>query len=223
MERVIEPEWLDELPAEEPRAIHSRADLRRLNWFMNHAGILAGELSFIAQPRRVLDLGGGDGAFGLRLLKATGWRRCEFVIVDRNPILSAKVQSGFGALDCSVTSLRCDVLEGLEAVASADIIFANLFLHHFEESKLKRLLGDVASRTQIFLACEPRRSSFAMMASHCVALLGCNAVTRHDAVISVRAGFRDEDISRLWPAGAGWTLRERAAGLFSHLFVARKP
>jgi hypothetical protein len=41
-------------------------------------------------------------------------------------------------------------------------------------------------------------------------------------VISVRAGFHDEDLCRLWPAEFGWRLQERAAGLFSHLFVAQK-
>ncbi|HEY0547987.1 MAG TPA: methyltransferase domain-containing protein [Verrucomicrobiae bacterium] len=219
---MIQAEWLDEMPAEEPRAVRSRADLRRLNWFMNHAGILARELSFIAKPGRALDLGGGDGAFALRLLQTTNWRRCEFVVVDRNPILSPKVQDGFKALECSVTPLRCDVLDGLESAGAADIIFANLFLHHFQPPALKRLLSNVATRTRIFLACEPRRSPLALAASRCVALLGCNAVTRHDAVISVRAGFHGQDLSRLWPVADGWNVDERAAGLFSHLFVARK-
>jgi hypothetical protein len=222
MERAIEPEWLDELPAEEPRAIHSRADLRRLNWLMNHAGILARELSFVGRPQRVLDLGGGDGAFALRLLRATGWRQCECVIVDRNPILPPKVRDGFKALDCSVTLLRCDVLDGLDGAGPADIIFANLFLHHFQERELKRLLDEVARHTRIFLACEPRRSPLALAASRCVALLGCNAVTRHDAVVSVRAGFHEGELSRLWPTEGRWNVHERAAGLFSHLFVARQ-
>jgi SAM-dependent methyltransferase len=222
MQRAIEPEWLDELPAEEPRAVRSRGDLRRLNCLMNHAGILARELSFVAKPGRVLDLGGGDGAFALRLLKETGWRQCEFVVVDRNPILSPKVRAGFAALECSVTPMQCDVLDGLESAGAADIIFANLFLHHFQAPVLKRLLCDVATRTEIFLACEPRRSPLALAASRCVALLGCNAVTRHDAVISVRAGFHGQDISRLWPVEDGWAVDERAAGLFSHLCVARK-
>jgi len=52
-------------------------------------------------------------------------------------------------------------------------------------------------------------------------LMGCNAVTRHDARVSVRAGFRDDELSRLWPSG-GWTLEERGAPPFSHLFVARR-
>ena len=51
--------------------------------------------------------------------------------------------------------------------------------------------------------------------------LGCNDVTRHDAAVSVRAGFREAEISAVWPSGP-WSLREEARGLFSHLFVARR-
>jgi hypothetical protein len=53
-------------------------------------------------------------------------------------------------------------------------------------------------------------------------LIGCNDVTRHDAAISVRAGFRDGELSACWPIAAGWTLTEKRAPPFSHLFVARR-
>jgi hypothetical protein len=47
-------------------------------------------------------------------------------------------------------------------------------------------------------------------------------VTRHDAAISVRAGFRDRELSELWPDQAGWRLSEAPAPPFGHLFVARR-
>ncbi|HMJ90456.1 MAG TPA: hypothetical protein VK530_11595, partial [Candidatus Acidoferrum sp.] len=80
----------------------------------------------------------------------------------------------------------------------------------------------VAARTNLFVACEPRRSALALAASRSVALVGCGPVTRHDAVVSVRAGFRSSELSALWPETGTWRLIERRAGLFSHLFVARK-
>lgn len=45
---------------------------------------------------------------------------------------------------------------------------------------------------------------------------------RHDARTSVRADFTEDDLSALWPAGDGWRLKERRAGLFSHRFVAQR-
>ena len=54
-------------------------------------------------------------------------------------------------------------------------------------------------------------------------LIGCNDVSRHDAVVGVRAGFCDGEISALWPASGAWSLHEGARGLFSHVFTARRP
>jgi hypothetical protein len=53
-------------------------------------------------------------------------------------------------------------------------------------------------------------------------LIGANAVTRHDAAVSVRAGFQGGELSALWPADPRWRLRECRAGLFSHLFLAQR-
>ncbi|HEU4708590.1 MAG TPA: hypothetical protein VFS17_04690, partial [Methylophilaceae bacterium] len=74
-----------------------------------------------------------------------------------------------------------------------------------------------------FVACEPRRSWFALGGSRLVGLLGANDVTREDAVLSVKAGFRERELSSLWPhAGHSWELHECAAGLFSHCFIATR-
>src|SRR5438128_1170401 len=84
------------------------------------------------------------------------------------------------------------------------------------------LLELVSGRTNCFAACEPRRYPVALRASKWVWLLGCNPVTRHDAVASVRAGFDGAELSGFWPGDGGWRLREEAVGLFSHRFVAQR-
>ena len=99
---------------------------------------------------------------------------------------------------------------------------ANLFLHHFADDVLRRVLDAVSGCARAVVALEPRRGRLALAASHCVGMIGANAVTRQDAVLSVRAGFRGREISALWPASAaGWLLQEGPMGLFSHGFVAR--
>jgi len=222
VERIIEPEWLDVLPADDPRAQRSRGDLRRINWFMDNAGLVARALRNFQKPKRALDIGAGDGAFALRLANKLQWRETEIILVDHNGEISTNVRDGFRAMNCAVEFRRCDALSGLAEVGDVDVAFVNLFLHHLEDADLRRLLADIASLCQIFVACEPRRSRIALLGSRCVALLGCNDVTRHDAIASVRAGFSGDELSRLWPASAGWSLSERSAGLFSHLFVARR-
>jgi hypothetical protein len=102
-----------------------------------------------------------------------------------------------------------------------DAIVANLFLHHFDDAELQRMLGLVAMRTRAFIACEPRRSPTALTGARLLGLVGCNDVTRHDSVVSVRAGFAGTELTALWPKVDGWRLEERARGVFSHGFVAR--
>ena len=222
MERVLEPEWLDTLPADDPRAIRSRADLRRLNWLMNNASTIARVLQEVPSARRILDVGAGDGAFALRLAGKLQGHATEFVLADRIGDLPPRVREGFTSLNCAVQFQRCDALAGLAEIGPVDVAFVNLFLHHFQEAEIKQLLGNLAARCQVFIACEPRRSSFALLASRAVGLIGCNDVTRHDAVVSVRAGFQGHELSRLWPDTSRWMLTEKPVGMFSHLFVAQR-
>jgi hypothetical protein len=110
-----------------------------------------------------------------------------------------------------------------QAEARWDLIVTTLFLHHFEGVAFKRLLAAIERRAVRFFACEPRRAPLALVGSHLVGALGANAVTREDAVLSVRAGFRDDELSRLWPGPPGdWRLREYTAGLFSHCLRAER-
>jgi hypothetical protein len=213
--RVVEPEWLDTLPPRDPRAERSRRDLARLNAIMANARIVASLLDG-ARIGRVAEIGAGDGAFASRLAGKLG-NKGEFVLLDRQPAV-APVPAVPGWQLATVTR---DVFEWLEDPATGrfDAIIANLFLHHFDDAALGRLLELVAPRTTRFAACEPRRSGVALAASRAVGWIGCNDVTRHDAVASVRAGFTGREISHLWTA-PGWSLHESRRGLFSHAFVA---
>jgi Methyltransferase domain len=230
MERCIEREWLDELRPEEPRAIQSRRDLKRINAWMGNAQILAREITFarLQQQRelRILELGAGDGTFMLRLARRLQSRpaSAEASLLDQQSIVSNETRRGFRELDWTVKTLHADVFDwlGQSAIYPVDIIVANLFLHHFHERDLKLLLHGAARRTNLFVACEPRRSALALAATRFLPLIGCNEVSRHDALLSVRAGFIGTEISSLWPKSGAWELREKPAGLFSHLFLARK-
>jgi hypothetical protein len=197
--RSLEPEWLDDLPPEDPRAVRSRADLRRVNALMGNARLIARELG---QARRIADLGGGDGSLMRAVARKLG-RELEVTNVDR------------------VAGL--EVFDFLAAPGKPlDAIVANLFLHHLTDHDLRRLLALAAQRAPVLVACEPRRSALALTGARLMWFIGANDVTRHDAVLSVRAGFTGREISDSWPIVDGWTLTERAAPPFSHLFVARR-
>lgn len=224
--RSVQPEILDALPADDPRAIHSRRDLKKLNALMRHAPFIASAMRAApGMPRVVVELGAGDGSLLLSVAGRLGppASRVRAFLVDRRPSMSEQARAGFRHIGWDVESCAADVFDWLShaPIERADVMLANLFLHHFRDDDLAALLSAAAPRTRRFIACEPLRSRTALAGVALMPLIGCNAVTRHDGEISVRAGFRDGELRALWPDTREWQITERRNGLFSHTFVAR--
>lgn len=219
--RVIVPELLDTMLPEAPAACASRRDLRRINALMLQARILTGLLTAHVpeSPRRIVELGCGDGHATLAVARAMApvWPRAALTLVDSQPIVSRSVLSEFAALGWTVEVVVADVFDWLDQAAPHDLAVANLFLHHFEPATLSRLLQRVAGLSRTFVATEPRRSALALFAARSVRAIGANAVTRHDAAASVRAGFRDAELTTHWP---GQVHLDAARGPLTHAFVA---
>jgi hypothetical protein len=148
----------------------------------------------------------------------------QALLIDRQSLLAPETTASFRELGWRAQAVTIDVHAwlGQNTRIVPDVIVANLFLHHFDTAALAGLLSQIARRTNVFIACEPRRSRVALMAARTLGLIGCNDVTRHDAVASAHAGFSHEELTNAWPDRAGWTLREEAYGLFSHCFVATR-
>jgi hypothetical protein len=234
-DRVLTPEWLDTLAVDDPRARRSRRDLRRINRLMAASSLLARSLDplLASSPRApLIELGAGDGSLALRLTQrlSARWPKLSLGLLDLHPVVTDATRRGFDALGWDARVIRADALEWLARAPTArepaarPIVFANLFVHHFEGARLQALLARIAVRAQAFVCLEPRRSVTALLGSQLLGAIGCNEVTRHDAVVSVRAGFAAQELSSCWPDASGWLLRETAAGLFGHRFVAvRQP
>ncbi len=227
MNRLVQPELLDALPTDDPRAIWSRRDLRRVNaWMRNHA-IMARTLKAAANgcvPKQITDLGAGDGHFLVRVAKKISprWPGVRATLLDNHKTMGSQILAAFTPFGWSAEMVTADVFHWLPATAGLDVVVANLFLHHFDDARLVELFRAVAGRARLFVAIEPRRAPWPLFCSRLLWMIGCNAVTRHDATVSVRAGFSGHELSALWPADSGWLLTERRTGFFSHLFIARR-
>jgi hypothetical protein len=225
--RRVEPEWLDALAPSDPRALRSRRDLARLNALMSNAPIVAGELLGALPGSRcsIAEIGAGDGRFALRVARALAakGRRGTFTLLDRQPCVSPGMHLRFAALGWDMGEERRDAFDWLADPATPrfDALVANLFVHHFEATRAIELLRLASLKAGAFVACEPRRSAVALLGSRMLAVVGCNDVTRHDAVASVRAGFRGSELTSLWPRSGRWRVSEGPRALFSHCFVAR--
>jgi Methyltransferase domain len=229
VERILEPEWLDELPPDDPKAVRSRRDLKRLNWCMRHPSLVADALLRYWRDKplhQLVDFGAGDGSFALELTQRLVRRypKMHVVLVDRQPCMRAETRDGFQSLGCTVETAVADIFDWLApgTVQPGTVFIANLFLHHFHEAELCEMFYLASKQVELFAACEPRRAEFSLRAAKLVGLIGCNSVTRHDAVVSVRAGFTKRELSDMWPTQGAWLLQEQPTGLFSHLFVAHR-
>jgi len=240
MPRIVAEEALDHLAPDDPAARRSRRDLVRVHRAMGTRSIVSrGWRRLLAPatariPLRILELGAGDGSLLLGVARSLAPRlaQVQLTLLDRQDIVSAATLAGYADLGWTAQVQVADVLawaaradgEGPgTGMARWDLISTTLFLHHFEDHELGLLLAAVAARTDRFFACEPKRSWLPLAGSHLVGAIGANAVTRADAVLSVRAGFRGDEITAAWPrAGGAWQMRERSAGIFSHCFCARR-
>jgi hypothetical protein len=222
--RSLQPEILDRLDVDDPRAVQSRRDLRIVNSIMGHARFLARAMRGSIAGSLLVELGSGDGTLLLRVARRLGrqTKPVRAVFVDRRPAVSHDTREAFKATGWQVEVRESDVFDWLKRPNPelSDVTIANLFLHHFDDRQLSELLERASQQTRRFIACEPLRSTAAMVGVSLLGVLGCNDVTRHDGRISVRAGFRDHELSRLWPPDPRWRLSEQRSGPFTHTFVA---
>ncbi|HVC01442.1 MAG TPA: class I SAM-dependent methyltransferase [Steroidobacteraceae bacterium] len=178
-----------------------------------------------APPRRILELGAGDGSLLLRLARVLKprWTGVEVTLLDRHDLVTEATRRAYRELDWVVTIIRADALAwAREPVAARyDLCIAMLFLHHFDTVRLSVLLSAAAARTDAFVCGEPRRDLLGRVASACIGVIGANRITREDAVTSVAAGFRGRELSTLWARVAGdWSVGEFRALPFMHCFTA---
>ena len=172
-----------------------------------------------------MEIGAGDGTLMARLAEslAPTWRnKAEVWLLDREPAIRPETLERIQRAGWSPRVVKADLHHWCREPEPrcVDVTLANLFLHHFSEAELSNIFASLSARTSHFIAVEPRRWKPAIISIRFLWLLGCNEVTRHDARLSVRAGFNHNELSQCWPADSPFNLSERPAGHASHLFVA---
>ena len=150
------------------------------------------------------------------------WNEVNVTLLDRQKVVTPQTLAAFASLGWRAEAVVADVFDWPQTPAPAEIVIANVFLHHFDDARLAGLFRVIAGRARLFIAIEPRRAPWPLFCSRLLWAIGCNSVTRHDATVSVRAGFVCEELSALWPDKKNWQLTEQRASWFSHLFVARR-
>jgi hypothetical protein len=185
MNRACLPELLDSLPPDHPDAIHNRRDLRIINRFMRNRAWFEQALPPLVRPGEcALEIGAGMG----ELARDLGARGIPVDGLDLWPR-----PDGWPA---ARTWHRAD-LRAFEGYGAYPVVFGNLIFHQFKDDELAALGARLRRGARAILACEPVRRRLSQVVMAAVApLLGANHVTRHDAHVSVTAGFRGDELPR---------------------------
>src|SRR6187549_3496739 len=103
MRRLVEPELLDSLAPDDPSAVWSRRDLRRINWWMRNERHLANAISSVKrEPMIILELGAGDGTSMLRVAERLGSKGGQLYLLDREPVIKKETIDRFSRFGWSV-------------------------------------------------------------------------------------------------------------------------
>ena len=212
MQRSVQPELLDQLPHDDPGAIGSRRDLRRINVLMgNHRWLCKAASQGGGGSNHIIELGAGDGVLARRMVQAG------------NTVVGLDLAPSPQELPDNIEWREGDFFNTL-ATCSGDTLVACLILHHFENPELKKLGALIDQKTSISRMCvtEPHRSQSSMF----LARLMCpfvNPVTRNDITISVRAGFRTGELATaLDLSPERWQIDESTTPLGGYRFVATR-
>lgn len=193
MHRQVFPELLDHLPADDPEAIRSRCDLRRINFLMGNERWIVRQARRLA-PTSITELGAGEGMLSGKLAAIA-------------PVEGYDLAPRPASLDPRVTWHQGDLFS--MPSASGDLLVANLFLHHFEGESMKSLATWCSGfRSLCFV--EPLRTPGALRLGKGM-LPFVNRITRHDMLVSIRAGFLPGELPGLLELDPGkWHVREQS-------------
>ena len=196
--RVVIPELLDHLPADDPAAMRSRRDLRRINCLMGNERWVCRTTDEFPEAvgRGIVEIGAGDGAL-------CGKLAAKF---PQAPVAAYDLAPRPAGLAERIAWHRGDLFETAPPTGGG-LLVANLFLHHFEAEALLAL-GRWMRDFEVLVINEPDRARLPHwlggLLHPCI-----NHVTRHDMHVSISAGFTaGESGGMLGLDPARWQIRE---------------
>jgi len=213
--RIYEEELLDAGEGTDEDVARSLCDLRRVNRFLGGRKVVLRAISSCldgTSPERVslLDVGTGSADIPMAVAESCGLRGLDTFIAavdisERNLRIS-RARLGISS---EIHLVRADSLRLPFAARSFDFVTASLFLHHFRDDDVVRLLADfgrIARRAVIIndLVRNLVPYYFTRIAGP---ILATSFLTRNDGPVSVLRGFTRDEMNDL-ALRAGLRVRE---------------
>ncbi len=203
MRRVLTPELMDAPDADPGELRRSLAFIRWVNrWMGGQSGLVRRLENWtrqwpVGRPITLLDVATGSADIPLAAAQWARYRGIDVRItgIDIHETTLALAREHLDAapshLAEAITLERCDALEMTDrfGVASFDIVHAGLFLHHLSDINAMNVLRQMDRLSRIGLVWNDLVRSRAGFAAIQAMTLGMPRMVRHDARVSVQAGF----------------------------------
>ena len=197
--RSAQKEWMDDFSIQDERIDGALKELAVINtWLGGHAASRAGVRSLLRRIPEgdgvsILDVGAGGSDFAHAVSALRPGIRVT--ALDRNERACAYASRMFP----EVRTIRGSVLDLPFENNSFDIVHASLFLHHFTDPELRRIIPRLYAVARYGIVVNDLRRSTAALAgiSILTRFFSHSAMVQNDAPLSVRRAFTRDDIDRL--------------------------
>ena len=192
--RKLTPELLDHLHHDDPGALRSRRDLRRINVFMGNERWISSMIP--GGSKQITEIGAGGGHLLSRVARQNpGVAITAYDLAPRPAELPAGLEWIQGDLFSQPPPL------------SGGVLIANLFLHHFTDAQLGEM-GKWMGSFETIIINEPLRAALPLLMGK-LASPFFHPITRHDVRVSIEAGFVPGELAGILGLGEiGFTVSE---------------
>lgn len=213
--RIYEEELLDAGEGTDEDVARSLSDLRRINRFLGGRKVVLRAISScldgIGSERvSLLDVGTGSADIPMAVAESWGLRGMDMFIAgvdisERNLRIS-RAQLGVSS---EIHLVRADSMRLPFAARSFDFVTASLFLHHFRDDDVVRLLEDFGriARNAVIVNDLVRNLVPYYFTRIAGPILAASFLTRNDGPVSVLRGFTPNEMNDL-ARRAGLRVRE---------------
>ena len=201
-ERSSQTEIMDDSDFQDPELKNLLGDLKRVNkWLGGNKITLDGIEKLLreypkSKPIKIIDIGCGDGEL-LRKCAEYGKknnREFELFGIDFNEnILEFAQKKSVGIPNLKFK--KVDVFLEEKLIPNCDIALCTLFLHHFNNEKIDKLLNILLKKSSIGLVINDlHRSKLAFNLFKIASKLFLQTKTaKHDGLVSIARGFKKEE------------------------------
>jgi len=219
MKRSYEQEKMDDFSIQDKRIDLALIELRIINKYLGGISTTKSALNFFINSKneklKILDIGSGSSD---NLLAAKNlYPHLQIISIDKN----------LGILSNSANTLlkiNSDALYLPIKNESCDIVHVSLFLHHFNEKQIEKLLKEFLRISNIGIIINDLQRSF-------IALVGIKILTllfsksemvKNDAPISVKRGFNRFELTSVFRNSGISNYRIKRKWAFRWMIVIKK-